>query len=128
MTTRPRVLVIDDEAGIRALLQKALASLYDVTVTGEAAEGLHHARWNAPHLILLDLRMPEMDGMSVLAKLKSDEHTTAIPVVIVSAKGDTDTLLESQRSGAVDHLIKPFDLTTLHDVVKRNLLIAGDAS
>lgn len=116
-----RILAIEDEEGIRKFLKRALEPDYEVHVAANGEEGVNQARWVKPDLILLDLRMPGMGGLSVLAQLKANTQTNAIPVVIVSVQGDTDMLLECQRAGAVDHVIKPFDVDELRRVIRRQL-------
>ena len=116
-----RILAIEDEEGIRKFLKRALEPDYEVHVAANGEEGVNQARWVKPDLILLDLRMPGMGGLSVLAQLKANTQTNAVPVVIVSVQGDTDMLLECQRAGAVDHVIKPFDVDELRRVIRRQL-------
>ena len=118
---KPKILVIEDEAGIRALIQRALEGSYDVRQASDGTEGVKLARWEKPDLILLDLRMPGISGIEVLAQLKANKDTSGIPVVIVSGKGDTDALLHGQRAGAIDHIIKPFEIPTLLKVVQHYL-------
>ena len=118
---RARILVIEDEEGIRKFLKRALEPDYDIQLAANGEEGLKQARWVKPDLILLDLRMPGMDGLSVLAQLKANAQTNATPVVIVSVQGDTDMLLECQRAGAADHVIKPFDVDDLRRVIQRQI-------
>ena len=119
------ILVIEDEAKIQQVIRKALEPHYQVYLASDGAEGLRQARTVNPDLILLDLRMPRMDGLSVLAKLKGHEETRAIPVVIVSAKGETESLLEGQRAGAIDYLIKPLNLQDLYGVIQRQVAVRG---
>ena len=118
---KPKILVIEDEAGIRALIQSALEGSYEIRQAADGAEGVKLARWEKPDLILLDLRMPGIGGIEVLAQLKGNKDTSGIPVVIVSGKGNTDALLESQRAGAIDHIIKPFEIPALLKVVQHYL-------
>ena len=117
------VLVIEDEAAIRTFIRRALEPSYQVHESSDGADGFKQARWVAPDLILLDLRMPGLDGLTVLAKLKADRRTALIPVVIVSGRGETDLLIEGQRMGAVDHVIKPFNVEDLREVVQRQLAL-----
>jgi two-component system response regulator (stage 0 sporulation protein F) len=124
--SRAKILVIEDEEAIRTLIKRALEPSYDVHLASHGREGLSLARWVKPDLILLDLRMPGLDGLAVLAKLKANQQTSAIPVVIVSVQGETDMLLESQRAGAVDHVIKPFDIDDLRKVIQRQLATRRD--
>src|SRR3989338_3727377 len=103
MARSAKVLVIEDEEAIRRVIGRVLEPLYEVHEAPDGPEGLKQARWVQPDLILLDLRMPGLDGLTVLAKLKADQRTATIPVVIVSGRGETDLLIEGQRMGAVDH-------------------------
>ena len=103
------ILVIDDDSELLAGL-KDLLEAYDysiVTATG-GAEGLLKLKTVVPNLILLDISMPGMDGMEVLAKLKSNPDTSSIPVVMLTAIADTNTLWKAQEMGAVDYIVKPF--------------------
>ena len=126
MTGPARILVIEDEESIRMLLKRTLEPPYKVFMAADGQEGLEKARVIDPHLILLDLQMPGLDGHAVLAKLKTNPKTSAIPVVIVSVAGETDILIECQRAGASDHLIKPFQIDDLRKVVLRQLALRGD--
>lgn len=120
--SRPTVLVIDDEEGIQRLIQKVLEPAYSVMVASTGQEGLHWASAALPQIILLDIHLPELDGLSVLARLKAQPRTARIPVVIISIRGASDTLMEGQRAGAVDYLIKPFHPDTLLAMVQRHVM------
>ena len=119
---RQQILIVEDEQGIRDIIQAALSSEYEILLAVNGEEGVHQAKIYKPQLILLDIRMPGMGGLSALAKLKTYEETRHIPVIMVSVEGDTDALLDSQRSGAADHVIKPFQIDQLREVVHRHLL------
>ena len=118
---KARILVIEDEEGIRKFIQRALEPDYAIHLAADGEEGLTQARSAKPHLILLDIHMPGFDGLTVLARLKAHEETRMIPVVIVSVQGDTDILMECQRGGAVDQVIKPFNVEDLRKVIERQL-------
>lgn len=116
MTTRftHHVLVIEDETDMARILEFNLSSegcSVTVAPTGEA--GLAHAREAHPHLVLLDLRLPGMHGLEVLDALKNDPATRDIPVIVVSALGDEETVVEALNLGAEDHVTKPFRLREL---------------
>ncbi len=119
--SKPTILIVEDEPAIRRLVKETLEPRYTVQEAVDGLDGLQRARSVKPDLIILDLRMPGLDGLSVLRKLKADRQTAGIPVVILSVHGETDILLEGQRSGASDHLMKPFDIQELLRVISRQL-------
>lgn len=117
MTSVKRVLVADDDEAIRCLLDYMLRrSGYDPVLAGDGAEALAlAARYPEIGLALIDLRMPMMDGMSVLRSLS--ESRPEVPVIILSAHAQIREALEAIRSGAFDYLNKPFELDELLAVV-----------
>ena len=103
----PRVLVVDDLADARWVLTNLLrieGLRSEEAASGEAA--LHSIRHNAPDLVLLDVGLPDMDGFEVLARIKA--HDKAIPVVMITANGNTLDAVRAIRNGAFDYLAKPF--------------------
>lgn len=113
--TRRRILVVDDDASIRNFVKNALEDAgYDVALAANGAEALQTVAAGPPHLILLDVRMPGVDGWEVLNQLRSaaDEQT---PVVVMTAEytGQDRAL----NSGAQGYLAKPFELVDLLDSV-----------
>ena len=124
---RAKILVIEDEEGIRKFIKRVLEPSLDVYLAENGEEGLKQVRRVKPDLILLDLRMPGLDGLTVLGRLKASQETSGIPVVIVSVDGEADMLLECQRAGAADHVIKPFDVEGLRKVIHRQLPFVQDS-
>ena len=116
---KKRVLVVEDEDKVRDILRRHLEPDYEVLVAQDGQEGVSQARAHRPHLILLDLRMPRMDGLSMLRVLKIAEETVGIPVVVLSAIGESGSLLDAQMLGACDYLIKPVDMAEMRDTVQR---------
>jgi PAS domain S-box-containing protein len=101
------ILVIDDDPSARDLLQQLLSQeAYNAIVATSGQEGLRLARVHSPDAILLDVRMPEMNGWEVLTRLKSDPELADIPVIMVTIEDD---LALSCALGAVDYLLKPID-------------------
>ncbi len=106
---RPRVLIIEDERPNRRLLVEILKDDYDLYLAPDGLRGLRRAMAEpAPDLILLDIRMPYMDGYHVLEHLRSDETTSDIPVIVLTAFGSTEDELRGLKLGAVDFIAKPF--------------------
>ena len=111
-----RVLVVEDESRVGAMLRDALVELgYIVTVAGQGAEALELVPVFEPDVVLLDLLMPEMSGVEVLAHLRRDHPT--LPVVIMSGNEDVEVARATLRDGAFDYLGKPFSMSVLARVI-----------
>ena len=107
---KSRVLVIDDEAAIRDSLRMTLEYAgYEFVGAATGQEGLALAEREMPDVVLLDIKMPGMDGMDVLTRLRAMGEAT--PVVMISGHGTTSTAVEAIKKGAVDFLDKPFEST-----------------
>jgi two-component system, NtrC family, nitrogen regulation response regulator NtrX len=118
---KPRILVIDDDAGIRESLKMTLEyDGYDVSGAATGQEGLALVEREAPDLVLLDVKMPGMDGLEVLPRLHS--MYPALPVVMISAHGTPSSAVEAIRKGALDFLEKPFESTDRLRVTIQNAL------
>jgi two-component system nitrogen regulation response regulator NtrX len=118
---KPRILVIDDDAGIRESLKMTLEyDGYDVSGAATGQEGLALVEREAPDLVLLDVKMPGMDGLEVLPRLHSMYPT--LPVVMISAHGTPSSAVEAIRKGALDFLEKPFESTDRLRVTIQNAL------
>ena len=117
-----KILVVDDEHALRDMMTMRLkANGYDVVTAIDGEDGLNKARAERPDLILLDIMMPAMDGLMVLSRLKSDLELSFIPVIMLTAKSDTEAIMESQSAGAADYILKPFDGDELMKLVKKTL-------
>ena len=115
-----RILVVDDESEIRTLLQEILTEEgYQVTTAGDAAAARERRAQTEPDLVLLDIWMPDSDGISLL-KEWSDAGDIC-PVVMMSGHGTVDTAVEATRLGAVDFIEKPVSLTKLLHTIERAL-------
>ena len=119
MILRKRILVIDDELKILHLLRELLSRDYDVLTAANGSDALEHLENQFVDLILLDLMMPVMDGWQVLKHLKSNKQTRSIPVIMLTADGDTKAVLTSQELQATDYFIKPFLSDELLAFIKR---------
>ncbi len=106
MTTRPPVLVIDDEVQIRRLLQSVLgAQGYNVIVAETGEKGVVRAGMDRPELVVLDLGLPDIDGLEVLKKIRS---WSSVPVLILSVRSAEANVIAALDAGADDYLTKPF--------------------
>ena len=117
-----KILIIDDEAHLCWALEKGLRQEgYQVITATGGKEGLELIQNETPSLVILDLKMPEMDGLDVLVKAK--ELIPKLPVIMITAHGSIDTAIEAMKLGAIDYITKPFDLDELKLVVKQALKV-----
>jgi DNA-binding NtrC family response regulator len=119
--TNARILVVDDENDIRELVREILSEEgYAVDTAGNAAEARAACALQAPDLVLLDIWMPDTDGISLLREWQQTQALTA-PVVMMSGHGTVETAVEATRLGAVDYVEKPLSLAKLLRTVQRAL-------
>ncbi|MCL6638860.1 MAG: sigma-54 dependent transcriptional regulator [Firmicutes bacterium] len=119
----PKILVVDDEEHMCWALERAMRQEgYQVFTATRGQQGLDLIREEAPSLMILDLKMPEMDGMEVLKRAK--EMQPKLPVIILTAHGTIETAIEAMKMGAADFITKPFDLDELKIVIKKALMIS----
>jgi excisionase family DNA binding protein len=106
-TTRPRVLVVDDEASIRDLLSKTLAlAEYDVDVAPDGRSALERMRMYPYDLLIADLKMPGMDGLTVIREAK--RYKADLPVIIITGFSTESSAIEAVNLGVAGYLTKPF--------------------
>ena len=118
---RLTILVVDDNAEIRAYVKGHLREMYRVVEAVDGAEGLALARAITPDLILSDVMMPELDGYGFCRAVKTDPELDFIPVILLTAKASPESKIEGLAEGADDYLIKPFSTDELKARI-RNLI------
>ncbi|HVB73881.1 MAG TPA: response regulator [Ktedonobacteraceae bacterium] len=111
-----KLVIADDEADIRRLIVFLLRS-YDLYEAQNGRRTLELIREVRPDLVLLDVMMPEMTGLEVLDAMRENPLTTSIPVVLLSAKGQTAEIERGLSSGATRYLVKPFEAQSLRTCV-----------
>ena len=108
----PRVLVVDDEPDFIELLREFLtAKGYEVIAASNGEETLRKVKQERPHLILLDVRMPKMNGLEVLKQVREIDHE--VGVIMVTAVNEEETGRQALKLGAFDYITKPLDLKYL---------------
>jgi putative two-component system response regulator len=113
-SARPIILVVDDLVANRDLIDGLLDGRgYDVRQAGDGREALAMIRAEQPDVVLLDIDMPLMDGITVCREIKRDPNTRLVPVVLITAASDRETRIRGLDAGADDFLTKPFDGTEL---------------
>jgi two-component system response regulator MprA len=119
----PRVLVVDDDPAVRSAIARALRVDYDVDEAADGAEALAHQAANAADVLVLDLLMPEVDGLEVCRTLRRRDDP--VPILVVTARDAVDDRVEGLDAGADDYLVKPFAIEELRARVRALLRRAG---
>lgn len=114
------VLIVDDEQAICWSLRRLLEEEgYSVDVASSAEDGLERVKTRKPQLLILDVRLPGIDGLSAIPKFR--QQLGAVPMVLITAFGNLQTAIAAQRGGVVEYLTKPFDLAQVVAAVQRHL-------
>ncbi|MDC7225752.1 MAG: response regulator [Spirochaetales bacterium] len=120
-----KILVIEDEHDIRELISYNLESEgYDIIKASSGNEGIEKVQKNVPDLILLDIMLPDIDGLEVCRKLKREDATKDIPIIMLTAKSEDSDIISGLELGAEDYITKPFSprvlIARLRAVLRRN--------
>ncbi|MEK6647076.1 MAG: response regulator [Candidatus Firestonebacteria bacterium] len=115
-----RILIIDDDTDITFILQQALANLgYEAIVASDGEEGLEKLFSSNFDLVVLDIMMPKLDGYSLTVKLRENEKTKDVPVIIISGRGQLYKLFSSTGKTKIDcYIEKPFKIQVLIGKIK----------
>jgi DNA-binding NtrC family response regulator len=113
------ILVIDDQKDMLALLRRIISeeTEHEVIIENEALKALDHFDRQSIDLVLTDLKMPQLDGIQVMERIKSLRPET--PVVIMTAFGTIDTAVDAVQRGAFDYITKPFSRNRILDTIKK---------
>ena len=123
--SKATILIVEDEQDIRELLVYNLQKEgYATLDCGDGKAGLEAARSKLPDLILLDLMLPGLDGLSVCRELERDRNTASIPIIMLTAKGEEMDRVVGLELGAEDYMVKPFSVRELllrtRNILKRH--------
>lgn len=111
---KKRILLADDQEGLRRLVSMTLGpDEFEILHAGDGEQALEVAQAQHPHLILLDVAMPKLDGFQVLKRLKADTATSKIPIIMLTATASSQARTAAQEMGATDYFVKPFSPLTL---------------
>lgn len=121
LSGRNIILVVDDDFELRSSLCSDLKRDYRVYDAPDGVRGLALAREVSPDIIVSDIGMPEMDGINMCEAIKSSQETSHIPVILLTAKQDKQTIIHGFESGADDYIVKPYDIAVLNARI-RNIL------
>lgn len=120
-----KIMVIDDEQGVCDLLRKVFEPEgYEVKTEIDPVKALELVEKEKPNCILLDIKMPKIDGIELLSKIK--QFNKDISVIMITGYGNLESAMESMKLGAYDYITKPFDLEFIKNMVKRCLESGGE--
>ncbi|MCK5468754.1 MAG: response regulator, partial [Cyclobacteriaceae bacterium] len=117
----PMILIVEDNADMRQYIRSCIGIDYLVKEAANGKEGLETAIKEVPDMILSDVMMPEMDGFELCKKIRENETTRHIPLILLTAKADQGSRISGLKRGAVDYLVKPFDEEELRLKIKNQL-------
>src|SRR5687767_14302042 len=118
----PRLLIAEDEERLRRLLEMLLGNKgYNLTTVGDGAQAWEQFQTGHFDLVITDLRMPNLDGMALLERIKN--YSPSTPVLVITAFGSIDNAVEAMQAGAIDYVTKPFEEAKLSVAIDRALSI-----
>ncbi|MBW2159667.1 MAG: response regulator, partial [Deltaproteobacteria bacterium] len=121
----PRVLVAEDEADLRGFIVGVLKDTYEVDAAGDGAEAIELMKKNRPDLVLTDVMMPGTSGLDLTRAIKEDPSLRQIPVILLTARGESEAALEGYDAGADDFVSKPFHTQVLLARIRAHLKMRG---
>ncbi|KAA6334448.1 hypothetical protein EZS27_017224, partial [termite gut metagenome] len=114
-----RIMVIDDNEELLWMIKEMLSDEYNVLIANDGQRGIEILKESIPELIITDIMMPNLDGISLTKQIKQNKHTMHIPLIILSAKTSINEKIEGVESGADAYIPKPFDSQYLKTVIKQ---------
>lgn len=121
MAEKQRILAVDDNSIMLATIEQALKNEYEVIPMNSGVRALQYLKREKPDLILLDIKMALKDGLETLREIRELEHCSSIPVIMLTAKADRATIVESSKLGIYDYVLKPFRKEDLCERIERAL-------
>lgn len=124
---KPKILIVDDSAINLAYAEQKMKDYYDVVTINSGTRAVRYLKSNRPDLILLDIRMADKDGIQTLREIRKIEGCEDLPVIMLTSMCDKDSILETQKLGISDYVLKPFETEVLHRRIQRALKLDDDS-
>ena len=124
VNTKKKVLIVDDEPNVRRLLHSILGKTFEVFEAEDGRQAIEMVNSQKPDVVLMDMMMPKMDGLTACHMIKNDPATKSIPVIMVTAIGFELNIKLSQQMGASGYVTKPFSSEDLLDKIAQVLTAA----
>ena len=125
MEEKMRILAVDDNIINLATIEQELKNKYEVITVNSGARAIRYLNKETPDLILLGIQMALMDGIETLKEIRTMENGAAIPVIMLTARKDKETVIEGTKLGILDYVLKPFDSQDLHMRIDKALKRVG---
>ena len=125
---KQKVYIVEDDASLQELYSYSLEEEFECVCFDDGKTFFEYMKDSYPHLIILDIMLPQEDGFSILNRLKSNKNTSAIPVIMISAKDSEIVKVKSLNMGADDYISKPFGILELIARIKANIRKYSEAS
>ena len=124
VNTKKKALIVDDEPNVRRLLHTILSKTFEVIEAEDGRQAIEMTNTQKPDVVLMDMMMPKMDGLTACHMIKNDPATKSIPVIMVTAIGFELNIKLSQQMGASGYITKPFSSEELLDKIAQVLTTA----
>jgi len=122
--TRSAVLVVDDNGDLRRYLRGLLADRYDIRTAADGAQALHVLAEHPADLVLADVMLPELDGLELIQRIRTDPALRATPVILLTALAAPESVMRALAAGAHDYIVKPFTARELIARIESQLALA----
>ena len=114
------VLIVDDDQALLEMVSECLTSAgYFPLQASNGLDGLKKLDSSAPHMVILDVNMPELDGLQTCRLIRANDRFRTLPILMLTGRGDIKDMLEARKMGADDYLVKPFQPSALMDKIER---------
>ncbi len=114
-----KIIIVDDERAVRYSFERAFAEEYVIITAENGMDAIEKVKREQPDIVLMDIKMPVLNGIEALKEIK--KINSHIPVIMMTAFGDTDTAIEAMKEGAYDYITKPFENDELRTIIKKGL-------